>query len=196
MKSVLTAALVSILASTSSHAVVYVAQYSDTLTAPLGSIPTGSAVTISIGLDNGGSTYLSQSWGDEDAQWVKFDIGSGTIITTFTAPFGGDGFSNNAGTFATDASGTFTSVPTSWFDVSVASDYTTNDSNPALWFINGANGVYASDTGDASLSNVSGDIVASNWTISSVPEPSQYAAAAGLVVLALVGLRRRKTRVA
>ena len=128
---------------------------------------------ITVVLDNGGTSTISQTWTAANLQSVTFNFNNGGLRTTFSSPFGG-ALSVNTGNFATNATGTLTSVMGNWQDTTVGTDYTTNGAAPFLWFLNGQNVVYADGVGTVGINNVSDMLTAANWRLAqaAVPEPS------------------------
>ncbi|MCZ8191265.1 MAG: PEP-CTERM sorting domain-containing protein, partial [Microcystis sp. LE19-338.1B] len=161
------------------HAAIFTATYTDTVSsASVDNVTSGNTAVITYQLDNGGSSLLSQTWNATDIVSVTFNFGNGAHVTTFDPNgVGGDGLSTTTGSFVTNASGQLTAVPSNWSDDSNLNVVSTNSTQtPFSWFVNGGNGVYYTDNGDVSLTNVAGNIVAANWTIQpaqtqTTPEP-------------------------
>ncbi|CCI19991.1 conserved exported hypothetical protein [Microcystis aeruginosa PCC 9807] len=179
------------------HAAIFTATYTDTVSsASVDNVTSGNTAVITYQLDNGGSSLLSQTWNATDIVSVTFNFGNGAHVTTFDPNgVGGDGLSTTTGSFVTNASGQLTAVPSNWSDDSNLNVVSTNSTQtPFSWFVNGGNGVYYTDNGDVSLTNVGGNIVAANWTIQgtqtqTTPEPSTLL---GLLAVGSLGLLARK----
>ncbi|NCS28466.1 MAG: PEP-CTERM sorting domain-containing protein [Microcystis aeruginosa F13-15] len=180
------------------HAAIFTATYTGTVSENFGvdNVAAGNTAVITYQLDNGGSSLLSQTWNATDIVSVTFNFGNGAHVTTFNPNgVGGDGLSTTTGSFVTNASGQLTAVPSDWSDVSNVNVVSTNSTQtPFSWFVNGGNGVYYTDNGDVSLTNVAGNIVAANWTIQpaqtqTTPEPGTVL---GLLAVGSLGLLARK----
>jgi hypothetical protein len=163
------------------HAAIFTATYTDTVSsATVDNVTVGDTAVITFQLDNGGSSLFNQTWTATDIVSVTFNFGNGAHVTTFDPNgVGGDGLDFALGSFVTDASGTLTAVPISWDDVNSANVVSTNSAQTPLgWSINGDNPLYWTNnfSGEVELTNVSGNIVAANWTIQgtqtqTTPEP-------------------------
>ena len=145
----------------------------------------GDPVSITVTLDNGGTSDQSQVWTSADLQTVTFDINNGAATASFFSPFDG-GLTNNVGSFATDALGNLISAPSNWGDFPVTADFAVSlpfDAN-LRWYINGYNTVLvdAEPSIQLSLFDVSGNIDPANWTrVTALPLPPT-------LLLLLVGL--------
>ena len=183
------------------HAAIFTATYTDTVAAPTSSplvdnVTAGDTAVITYQLDNGGTSLLSQTWTASNIVSVTFNFGNGAHVTTFN-PNGGDGLSNSIGSFVTNASGTLTAVPSDWKDFSNVNVVSTNSTQtPIAWYLDGSNGVYFTNTfsNGVDLTNVSGNIVAANWTIQgtqtqTTPEPGTLL---GLLAVGSLGVLARK----
>jgi hypothetical protein len=168
-------------------------QYDDTISYSLiTGLVAGQSATITVGLDNGVAGDVSQIWTAGDLTSVTFDFNNGGLVTTFKSPWGGS-LSSSVGNFTTNGSGVLTGVMSSWYDISLGTDWTSSGVavTPLWWYLNSGNSVYGSDKGDVGLSSVSGLSSAANWSkVAAVPEPSIIA----LFGLGLVGIgfARRK----
>ncbi|CCI00923.1 PEP-CTERM sorting domain-containing protein [Microcystis aeruginosa] len=180
------------------HAAIFTATYTGTVSQNFGvdNVTSGNTAVITFQLDNGGSSLLSQTWNASNIVTVTFNFGNGAHVTTFDPNgVGGDGLSATTGSFVTNASGQLTAVPSNWSDDSNLNVVSTNSTQtPFSWFVNGGNGVYYTDNGDVSLTNVAGNIVAANWTIQgtqtqTTPEPGTVL---GLLAVGSLGLLARK----
>lgn len=185
------------------HAAIFTATYTSTVAAP-GSFPlvdnvsVGDTAVITYQLDNGGTSLFNQTWTASNIVSVTFNFGNGAHVTTFN-PNGGNGLSSSTGSFVTNALGTLTAVPTSWSDSNNVNVVSTNSTQtPTEWYVNGFNSVYftgsAINRKSVRLTNVSGNIVAANWTIQpaqtqTTPEPGTLL---GLLAVGSLGLLARK----
>ena len=179
------------------HAAIFTATYTDTVSVNLGvdNVNVGDTAVITYQLDNGGTSLLGQTWTASNIVTVTFNFGNGSHVTTFN-PNGGDGLESSVGSFVTNASGQLTAVPTDWSDYSNLNVVSTNSTQtPVEWFVNGSNAVYyTSSSNRVGLTNVSGNIVAANWTIQpaqtqTTPEPGTLL---GLLAVGSLGALARK----
>ena len=179
------------------QAAIFTATYTDTVSANLGvdNVTVGDTAVITFQLDNGGSSLFNQTWTATDIVTVTFNFGNGAHVTTFN-PNGGNGLTAASGSFVTNASGQLTAVPTDWSDYSNLNVVSTNSTQtPVEWFVNGSNAVYyTSSSNRVGLTNVSGNIVAANWTIQpaqtqTTPEPGTLL---GLLAVGSLGALARK----
>ena len=179
------------------HAAPFSFEYNDTISATdIPGLAVGQDAKITVTLDNGGATILSQTWTAAHLQSVTWNFNNGGLVTTFASPFDG-GLGTGAGDFMTDAAGTLTTVMTNWSDVAVMADFTTTGSGTDLeWYFDGFNNVYSEVAGRrlVDLTNVGDMLIAANWSQSSptpTPEPStMLLLGSGLV--GLIGYRMRK----
>jgi hypothetical protein len=179
------------------HAAIFTATYTDTVSENLGvdNVNVGDTAVITYQLDNGGTSLLGQTWTASNIVTVTFNFGNGSHVTTFN-PNGGDELDFSVGSFVTNASGQLTAVPTDWSDYSNLNVVSTNSTQtPVEWFVNGSNAVYyTSSSNRVGLTNVSGNIVAANWTIQpaqtqTTPEPGTLL---GLLAVGSLGALARK----
>jgi hypothetical protein len=179
------------------HAAIFTATYTGTVSANFGvdNVNVGDTAVITYQLDNGGTSLLGQTWTASNIVTVTFNFGNGSHVTTFN-PNGGDGLDFSVGSFVTNASGQLTAVPTDWSDYSNLNVVSTNSTQtPVEWFVNGSNAVYyTSSSNRVGLTNVSGNIVAANWTIQpaqtqTTPEPGTLL---GLLAVGSLGALARK----
>ncbi|NCT44440.1 MAG: PEP-CTERM sorting domain-containing protein [Microcystis aeruginosa G11-09] len=179
------------------HAAIFTATYTGTVSANFGvdNVNVGDTAVITYQLDNGGTSLLGQTWTASNIVTVTFNFGNGSHVTTFN-PNGGDGLDFSVGSFVTNASGQLTAVPTDWEDYSNLNVVSTNSTQtPVEWFVNGSNAVYyTSSSNRVGLTNVSGNIVAANWTIQpaqtqTTPEPGTLL---GLLAVGSLGALARK----
>ena len=179
------------------HAAIFTATYTDTVFyADVDNVIVGDTAVITYQLDNGGTSLFNQTWNASDIVTVTFNFGNGAHVTTFN-PNGGDGLSVSTGSFVTNASGQLTAVPSDWYDATNLNVVSTNSTQtPNAWFVSGSNAVYYTNNFDYSvaLTNVSGNIVAANWTIQpaqtqTTPEPGTLL---GLLAVGSLGLLARK----
>ncbi|GCL56048.1 hypothetical protein NIES3806_34070 [Microcystis aeruginosa NIES-3806] len=184
------------------HAAIFTATYTDTVASPgflplVNNVSVGDTAVITYQLDNGGTSLFNQTWNATDIVSVTFNFGNGAHVTTFN-PNGGNGLTNSTGSFVTNASGTLTAVPSSWSDSNNVNVVSTNSTEtPTEWNVNAFNSVYFTDSGtrkSVRLTNVSGNIVAANWTIQpaqtqTTPEPGTLL---GLLAVGSLGVLARK----
>ena len=179
------------------HAAIFTATYTDTVFyADVDNVIVGDTAVITYQLDNGGTSLFNQTWNASDIVTVTFNFGNVAHVTTFN-PNGGDGLSVSTGSFVTNASGQLTAVPSDWYDATNLNVVSTNSTQtPNAWFVSGSNAVYYTNNFDYSvdLTNVSGNIVAANWTIQgtqtqTTPEPGTPL---GLLAVGSLGLLARK----
>ncbi len=145
----------------------------------------GDPASITVTLDNGGTSDLSQVWTAAHLQSVTFDINNGAATASFFSPFDGGLFRAN-GSFATDAAGNLISAPFDWWDRDVTADFAASFSfdTDLAWFINGFNQVLLDDSQSLELflADVGGNIDPANWTrLTALPLPPT-------LLLLLVGL--------
>jgi len=141
----------------------------------------GDPASITVTLDNGGTSDLSQVWTAADLQSVVFDVNNGAATVSFFSPFD-DGLSNAAGSFATDAAGNLISAPSNWSDLNVTADFAASfpSTNAQNWFINGGNPVLfdislvPGPTTELVLDDAEGMLNPANWsrvTATALPLP-------------------------
>jgi hypothetical protein len=190
------------------NAALFQFQFEDTISSTtITGLSGGQSALITVGLDNGGTSHLSQTWTADDLTAVTFDFNNGGYVFTFSDPFDG-GLTNVSGDFVTDSSGTLTSVLSYWFKSNMTDDFSSSDGsfNDFSWFLDGYNYMFRAGTiigfNEIELSgNVPCCVVPANalmrdpdeWTlVSVVPEPSIIALfGLGLAGLGLV--RRRQS---
>ncbi len=186
------------------HAAIFTATYTGTVAAPtslplVDNVTVGNTAVITYQLDNGGTSLFNQTWNDSNIVSVTFNFGNGAHVTTFN-PNGGNGLSSSTGSFVTNASGTLTAVPSEWYDDTNVNVVSTNSTQtPFSWFVNGFNGVYYTDPNyyyKVQLTNVSGNIVAANWTIQpaqtqTTPEPGTLLALLAVGSLGVLACKRQ-----
>lgn len=179
------------------HAAIFTATYTGTVSsATVDNVSVGNTAVITYQLDNGGTSLFNQTWTASDIVSVTFNFGNGNHVTTFN-PNGGNGLDSTIGSFVTNASGTLTAVPSAWTDNSNVNVVSTNSTQtPNAWFLDGGNSVYATNSFSktVNLTNVSGNIVAANWTIQgtqtqTTPEPGTLL---GLLAVGSLGVLARK----
>ena len=184
--------------------------YTDTVLAS-STIPpynTGEAFTISIVLDNGGTSVASQTWTSADITSITFTINDAPdTITTVFSPIS---LTTSTGSFVTNAAGVLTAVPSAWNDNGFPLNSTvlsTNDPDLPVnaFFINSANGVYFSNTNVAEMTNVANNTTAANWSnpvsagvlapATAVPALSQWAMIMLSLMLLAIGLLNKIRRI-
>ncbi len=159
-----------VLGAVPAQAAIFNFTYTDTVSGNDGvdNVSVGDTAVITYELDNGGTSLLNQTWTASDLVSVTFDFGNGAHTTTFDGTLETD-----TGSFTTDGAGQLTAVPIFWNDSFSVNVISTNSSQtPTAWFVNGGNNVYGTDGGNVNLANVSGNIVASNWTVEAAEVPS------------------------
>ena len=145
----------------------------------------GDPASITVTLDNGGTSIVNQVWTAAHLQSVIFDINNGAATVSFFSPFDG-GLVEDEGSFATDAFGNLISAPQNWADRIATADFVANV--PTVggldWFINGANGVVFNNSFSAPrfqlfLPNVQGNTDPANWSrVTALSAAADAAAAA------------------
>ncbi len=177
--------------------------YNDTVSiGPGGTLLTGISVgdpaSVTVTLDNGNATNISQTWTANDLQSVTFNFNNGGLVTTFSDPFDG-GLFRGIGNFETDGTGMLTAVLGNWEDRNANTDFATN--GPALgtdfdWFLNGNNDVYFEDNSarQAGFNNVANIENPASWSqVAPVPVPSAILLM-GTGLLGLIGYRKWSTK--
>ncbi|GCA80971.1 PEP-CTERM sorting domain-containing protein [Microcystis aeruginosa] len=177
------------------HAAIFTATYTGTVSsATVDNVSVGNTAVITYQLDNGGTSLFNQTWTASNIVSVTFNFGNGAHVTTFN-PNGGNGLEGTTGSFVTNASGQLTAVPSEWGGQSNVVS-TNSTQTPYGWVVNGGNSVYFTNTfsNTVNLTNVSGNIVAANWTIQgtqtqTTPEPGTLL---GLLAVGSLGVLARK----
>lgn len=187
-----------VLVCTQTQASPYSLVYSDTVSyvfdAEASNVEAGDTAVITIVVDNGGESLLEQNWGAEHLVSLAFNFGDGKLVTSFSYT---SGVADQDGVFSTDGWGDVRGIPNEWKDLFSTSATSNSTASEFSWFINGFNSPYIDGNGVIDLENA-GDYVpgmdASLWTISAtpIPEPSTYAAFAGLAVMGAALFRRRR----
>ena len=145
----------------------YTVTYTDTIEADDGPFIGGEAFTISIVLDNGGSTTASQTWTSTDIVSITFNVNDdpGTITTVLSPVV----LTTDNGSFVTDAGGVLTTAPIEWNDTASSSTILSSN-DPGLlvfdFYINANNDVYFNETTNfsAGMTNVDDNTTAAFWT--------------------------------
>ena len=145
MKAILSALSVGLalmVMGTSASAVPFSYRFESTVADSTFGLPAspGAPASITVTLDNGGTSDRSQVWTAADLELVIFNINNGVARALFFRPFFG-GLTTSGGSFATDAAGNLISAPLDWSDTDVRRDFFTSfpiavDMN---WFIKGSN---------------------------------------------------------
>ncbi len=206
--SLIPALIVSLIAAVNSYdraeALVYNATYKTTAKTHYGNpyadnVTEGTAVTVTMALDNGGNSIANQTWTSSDFKSITFAFGNG-ISTTF-----GSSLSNGtSGIFQTNSSGILISVPSNWSDRSGDVISTNSTESPVSWFMNGYNDkYYTSQNGNGKsvgFPDRVANTVATNWTIASTtpatPVPFEFSPEQGFIlgVPLFLGLRKLKKK--
>ena len=185
--SALSVGLALMVMGTSASAVPFSYRFESQLFRPFGAFAAaGDTASITVTLDNGGTSDLSQVWTAAHLQSVTFDINNGAATASFFSPFD-DGLFIADGIFETDAAGSLLDSPSDWSDEGVTADFTT--SFPVVadlsWFINGRNDILVEDSSPFLLVvNARGILDSANWTrvtVTALPLPPT-------LLLLLVGL--------
>jgi len=152
------------------NALVFNATYTGTVSNVSGvnGISVGDSAVITVALDNGGTSIDSQTWTPSDVQSITFNFNNGANETVFNPVL-----TTTSGTFVTNGAGVLTSVTSMLNSNNVSVKSTNSTTVPSGFFLNGANQVfYTSDFNDSvSLTNVTNDIKAADWTISAASSP-------------------------
>lgn len=168
----------------------------------------GESVSITIVLDNGGTSTVSQTWNASDVVSITFLINDApNTITTVFDPNSGDGIDSATGSFQTDSSGVLIAAPSSWFDNVTGGLYVTSDDPEGAiafrWWINANNQILVNDSVSPVGTEVWADPVDTNtnpafWSFignieavyAPVPTLSNWALIMMTLLLAFVGLTR------
>jgi hypothetical protein len=182
------------LSISSANASLFQFQFQETISnTSIAGLSVGQTAKLTVYLDNGGTSNLSQTWDSDDLQAVTFDFNNGGLLTTFNSPWDG-GLAYWDGAFETDTGGNLISVMDEWSDAGVTSDYTTNaDVAPFDWYLDPYNDVYHDGNDDrVGLNNVLSMASASSWNqVSAVPVPAAIWLF-GTALIGLVGFGKRK----
>jgi hypothetical protein len=187
------------------NAALFQFQFEDTISATdIPGLAVGQSASITVGLDNSGTSILSQTWTASDLTSLTFDFNNGGYVITFYDTFDG-GLPVRLGDFVTDSSGTLVSVMTHWRDNSVLNHFTTNNlpADHYSWFLSGDNSLFEQTNnyhrtavqlvGNLNTNPIPFMFQPARWNlVSVVPEPSIIALfGLGLAGLGLV--RRRQS---
>ena len=207
--SLIPALIVSLIAAVNSYdraeALVYNAKYITTAKNGSSSQPyadnvtEGTAVTVTMALDNGGNSIANQTWTSSDFKSITFAFGNG-ISTTFGSSLN----SGTSGIFQTNSSGILISVPSDWSDMSGDVISTNSTQTPEAWLMDGHNDkYYTSQNGNGKSVGFPDSVantVATNWTIESTtpatPVPFEFSPEQGFIlgVPLFLGLRKLKKK--
>ncbi len=205
LKKILIGSLVSlgtVVAAMPAHAISFIASYNSTVSninsGNLSGVSVGDNFSLTIELDNGGTTTVNQTWTAGDVVNLIFDFNNGANRTVFNPVFDAA-----TGNFTTNGSGILTAVPSNWFSTSPTVQTTNSTSTPVVWFISGSNNVFATNTsGGVGIANVNGNIDPTNWTIApastAVPfdfDPSLGVALLGVDFVVRKTLKKKITKV-
>jgi hypothetical protein len=170
------------------NAALFQFQFEDTiLSTSISGLSGGQSALVTVALDNGGTSLLSQTWTSMDLKSLTFDFNDGGVVASFSDPFD-LGLDFGDGHFVTDASGTLISVMNDWSDYSVTSDFILAGLVAPISFnyefFHAGGSFFWSSAGSVSLvngaSSVDGFLQPDQWSqVSVVPEPS---------IIALFGL--------
>ena len=179
----------------------YKVVYTDSISSTnISGLTSGNQVWITMILNNGNDSANSQTWTTADLCSVTFRVNTWSMTIDYTS---GEALSSTTGSFATDASGNLTAVPSAWCDSSVSNSHITYTTalTDMGWSLNGTSTLLTfTDTGyndySLALSSASCETQKFCWdapvAIESVPEAADFGFAAGVGVLGLVFLRRKK----
>ncbi len=141
-------------------------------TSTLGGVSNGQFVKITVTVDNGENTLVSQVWNSNNINSVNFDVNDGQTKIHLQAPFDG-GLIANEGEFRTNSNGEIVSVMSEWVQVHASKNFETNipSTSNISWNLNGNNPILSITniqrvSNSVSLDEVYGIKNAMNWTIS------------------------------
>jgi len=164
-----------------------------TVFAILPEVSHGDSAVITLLADNGSASLLNQTWQASDVISVTFDFNNGAHFTVFAGPTVEQPWVSSLGTFSTDGVGALLTVPSNWSGGTTEALYTNSTQTPTAWYLSEYNDKYYTNGGAAGFDPANYSILVSSWSVSAaaVPEPSAFAALAGLSALTLVSLRRK-----
>jgi MYXO-CTERM domain-containing protein len=153
----------------------------------------GEAWTLTLLVDNGGTTLNSQTWTAANFVGIEGLSADGDTFYSAAAP------NDVSGNFQTDAAGVVIAVPARWNSFSSGPATITEagsapvSSTLARWYVNGVNGVLYPDSSNSwQATNVTGMRTPANWTASFAAVPEPGSAVLGLSSLAALSFRRRR----
>ncbi len=138
----------------------------------LNDVSKGENMEITLIVDNGGNSLISQVWNSDALESITFEFNTGLTSVRLEAPFDW-GLVTNTGVFRTDVKGELVSVMSEWVQLHAAANFETNVPSTSIisWNLNGYNPILRITDTELVRSNVSmGDILeikkVKNWTIS------------------------------
>jgi hypothetical protein len=153
------------------NALVFNATYTDTVSNVKGvnGISVGDSAVITVALDNGGTSIDGQTWTPSEIDSITFNFNNGANETVFNPVF-----TAKSGNFVTNGAGVLTSVTSKLNSNNVSVKSTNSTTVPSGFYLNGSNQVFyttSNFTDYVSLTNVTNDTNAADWTISAASSP-------------------------
>ncbi|MBS0319854.1 MAG: IPTL-CTERM sorting domain-containing protein [Proteobacteria bacterium] len=106
-------------------------------------IANGTSATLTLVVDNGGTTAASQNWDSTTLQCAIFRFAGGAYYVAINTP--ATHLTSTSGSVVTDASGALTAVPSAWYEgPTVSADRVATNITSAgfdYWYDNSANNV-------------------------------------------------------